>query len=160
MDRQKLRARLGEVAFSAELSDNVLEAIAAIAQAVNYPAGATIFREGSVDHHLYLIASGHVALEMHVPGHNRVRLLSLGPGDMLAWSSLLGEGRMTASAMAVEPTELIAIPARSLLDLCAAHPQTGYEVMQQMSLALAKRLLATRLQLLDLFSVDAAIGQV
>lgn len=160
MDRQKLRARLKDVTFSAKLSDDVLESIATIAQPANYPAGATIFREGSVDHNLYLIASGLVALEMHVPGRHRVRLLSLGPGDMLAWSSLLGEGRMTASAMAVEPTEIIAIPARSLLDLCAGNPQTGYEIMQQMSFALAKRLLATRLQLLDLFSTDAAMCQV
>jgi len=158
MDRQKLRATLGELAFSAELSNEVLEAIAAIAQTMAYPAGATIFREGSIDRNLYLIAGGRVVLEMHVPGRDRVRLLSLGPGDMLAWSSLLGEGCMTASAVAVEPTDVIAIPAQAILDLCAAHPQSGYELMQRMSLALAKRLLATRLQLLDLFAADAALG--
>jgi CRP-like cAMP-binding protein len=73
---------------------------------------------------------------------------------MLAWSALLGEGRMTATAIAIEDTETIAIDADRLLEICTANPQVGFEVMRRMSLALSKRLLATRLQLLDLYSTE------
>jgi len=154
MDRKTLRQRLAEIAFAAELPDAVLDEIATVAKSADFSAGTIIFREGATDRNLYLLNSGQVALEMLVPGRGRVRLLSLGPGDMLAWSALLGEGRMTATAIATEDTETIAIDADRLLEICTANPQVGFEVMRRMSLALSKRLLATRLQLLDLYSTE------
>lgn len=159
MDRKALREQLAEIAFSAELPDAVLDEIAATAVHVKFPGGTTIFREGSTDRRLYLLSSGRVALEMLVPGRASVRLLSLGPGDMLAWSALLGEGQMTATAIAVEDTDAVALAAERMLDLCDANPRVGYELMRRMSLALSKRLLATRLQLLDLFAAEAPIIQ-
>jgi CRP-like cAMP-binding protein len=154
MDRITLRQRLAEIAFAAELPGAVLDEIATAAAPADFVAGTVIFREGTIDRNLYLLNSGQVALEMLVPGRGRVRLLSLGPGDMLAWSALLGEGRMTATAIATEDTETIAIDADRLLEICTANPQVGFEVMRRMSLALSKRLLATRLQLLDLYSTE------
>jgi CRP-like cAMP-binding protein len=157
MDRQALRERLSAIAFSAELPDDVVDEIIAAAAPASFPRGTVIFREGSTDRNLYLLMSGRVALEMLVPAQGPVRLLSLGPGDMLAWSALLGEGRMTATAIAVEDTEAIAISAERLLEICQLNAQVGYELMRRMALALSKRLLATRLQLLDLFSAEAPL---
>lgn len=154
MDRKSLRQRLAEIAFAAELPAAVLDEIATAAAPADFSAGTVIFREGATDRNLYLLNSGQVALEMLVPGRGRVRLLSLGAGDMLAWSALLGEGRMTATAIAIEDTETIALDADRLLEICASHPQVGFEFMCRMSLALSKRLLTTRLQLLDLYSTE------
>jgi CRP-like cAMP-binding protein len=64
---------------------------------------------------------------------------------------------MTATAIAVEDTEAIAISAERLLEICQLNAQVGYELMRRMALALSKRLLATRLQLLDLFSAEAPL---
>jgi len=157
MDRHALRERLSAIAFSAELPDEVLEEVVATATPASFPEGTVIFREGGTDRNLYLLLSGRVALEMQVPAQGPVRLLSLGPGDMLAWSALLGEGRMTATAIAVENTEAIAISAERMLEICQSNTQVGYEIMQRMAVALSKRLLATRLQLLDLFSAEAPL---
>ena len=91
-------------------------------------------------------------LQMRVPGRDDVRILSLGPGDMVAWSALLTGGRMTASAVALEDTEVVSVSARDVLAICESNHSFGYHVMRQMGQALADRLLATRLQLLDLFA--------
>jgi CRP-like cAMP-binding protein len=75
---------------------------------------------------------------------------------MVGWSALLGEqGKMTASAIAVEDTELVVVQAERLRRLCEVSHDFGFHLMRSMASALAKRLLATRLQLLDLFA-DAA----
>ena len=100
-----------------------------------------------------------------MPTRGGVRILSVGPGDMIAWSALLGDGRMTASAVAIEDTEVVAIPAADALALSETHPEFGYYLMQRVANALANRLVATRLQLLDLFGsgvsdVDAIADQV
>jgi CRP-like cAMP-binding protein len=71
---------------------------------------------------------------------------------MLAWSALLGDGRMTVSAVAIEDTQLVAAKAQRLLDVWPSKLEVGYAVMSRMARALATRLTATRLQLLDLFA--------
>ena len=118
----------------------------------DYPAGSQIFAEGGTNRELHLIESGHVRLEMHVPGRGGVPILSLGPGDVLAWSAVLGSGVMTASAVALEPVRTLAVAGEALTRLCEADHELGYCVMRQLALELCRRLVATRLQLLDLFA--------
>jgi CRP-like cAMP-binding protein len=121
-----------------------------------YPADTLLFREGAQNDQLMIIAVGRVALDMQVPGRGEVRIMSLGPGDVVAWSALLGGGRMTTSAVALEDTQVVAIRAVDALALCQSDPAFGYHLMRTLALALANRLVATRLQLLDLFADTAA----
>jgi CRP-like cAMP-binding protein len=74
---------------------------------------------------------------------------------VLAWSALLGDGEMTATAVTLEDTQVIAVSGRWLQEACEANHDVGYALMQRMCVALSQRLLATRLQLLDLFSNTA-----
>lgn len=122
--------------------------------------GNQLFAEGSEHPELHIILQGHVRLEMAIPGRGRKPLLSLGPGDVLAWSALLSDGRMTASAIALDSVRTASIPGRQLRELCEAEPQLGYRVMVQLAAALSRRLLATRLQLLDLFQDHEPMRQL
>ena len=138
--------------FASELPPGVLTQLAAIARVVEWNEQALIFREG--DHHddFYILSSGHVALEMNVPSRGLTRILTVRSGELLAWSALLGDGRMTTSAIAIEPTLAVAISGRELRLLCNTDFEVGYHIMGQVASALSQRLLATRLQLLDLFA--------
>lgn len=89
---------------------------------------------------------------MNVPGRGAVRILTLGPGEMAGWSALLDQGKMTASAVAVQDSEVIVAAADKLRQLCETNHDFGYHLMRQMAAALSERLVATRLQLLDLFA--------
>jgi CRP/FNR family cyclic AMP-dependent transcriptional regulator len=155
MQTDQLRQKLKELAFTAGLPDHVIEQISAVSLVIDYPAGTVIFREGHVSHTLHIVSSGCVALDMCVPARGCLRLLSLGPGDMVAWSALLGRGEMTATAVAVEDTQTIAISAPKLLEICELNHNVGYQIMQRMARALSQRLVATRLQLMDLFSTES-----
>lgn len=143
---------LQQAHFASKLPAAVLARLAAIARVVEWNEGAAIFREGDHRDDLYVLSSGHVALEMSVPGRGLTRILTVRSGELLAWSALLGDGRMTASAMAIEPTQALAISGRELRQLCQSDHEVGYHVMGQVASALSQRLLATRLQLLDLFA--------
>ena len=85
------------------------------------------------------------------PGRGRQRILSLGPGDILGWSPLFEKATMVASAITLTETELCGIPVHELRDLCDSDHEIGYYFMREVAKALGRRLLATRLQLLDLF---------
>lgn len=157
MDTQTLANVLGKLRFSEALPDQVIDRVAALAALRGFPADTLLFREGSQNDQLMIISVGRVALDMQVPGRGGVRIMSLGPGDMVAWSALLGGGSMTTSAVALEDTQIVAIRAADALSLCQSDPAFGYHLMRQVAQALANRLVATRLQLLDLFADTAPV---
>jgi CRP-like cAMP-binding protein len=88
---------------------------------------------------------------MFVRGRGRVPLMTAGPGDLVGWSPLFGGHPMTATATALEPVRVLSFDGQDLRGLCEANHEVGYHVMRQLALVLSDRLLATRLQLLDLF---------
>ena len=152
MESKRLTELLRAVSFSADLPDEMLRKLAGISHAHIFPAGRILFEERSQNKDLDLIWSGRVALDMQVPGHGNERVLSLGPGDLVAWSAVLDQGEMTASAVATEDTEVVALPADKLLAQCQADPQLGYEIMLRIARQLARRLLATRVHFLQLIA--------
>lgn len=142
-------------AFAAASPDGMIVEVAKLAERVAYPGGSVIFREGDRNEDIYLILSGRVALEMSVPARGRIRLLTLSDGELLGWSPLVGDREMTASAIALDETHLLAVSGASLLALCERNHEIGFAVMRRIAWALSRRLTATRLQLLDLYSHSA-----
>ncbi len=156
MKANELKFVLQELNFSAEMPADVLDALATSSEWLSVPTNQVLFREGGDNDHLYLVHSGKLALEMNIPGRGRVRILTLGPGEMAGWSSLLGQGKMTACAVAVQETQVLRATGQQLSDLCESNHEFGYHLMRQMANALSKRLVATRLQLRDLFADDTS----
>ncbi len=146
-----LAEELCNLQFASGWSGGVVTELAAISQFVDFATGSTIFQQGTVNHQLFLLCSGRVGLDMHIPARGTVRVLTLSRGELLAWSSLVGDGHMTATATALEPVRAIAIDGSQLLALCDKRHDIGYPVMQRLAWALAHRLTGTRLQLLDLY---------
>ena len=129
----------------------VVEQLEVIAREIEAPEGTLIFNEGDQQSDLFFVASGSFALDMVTHYCGKQQILTVGDGDLLAWSSFLSGGRMTASAVALEPSRLLAFDADQLRQLCEANHEVGYVVMSAIAKLISRRLLATRLQLLDLF---------
>jgi CRP-like cAMP-binding protein len=137
--------------FLSGFSEEDLGALARIAEVVEWPAGAVLFREGQKHPQIYLIVEGSVALEARVAPETTKRLQTVGRGELLGWSPLLDQREMTGTARALGPTRAVAIDGRQLGALCEHDPRLGYRVMRRTAQALARRLSATRLQLLDVY---------
>jgi len=133
------------------LSETALRQLAALAVPRRYGVGEALFNEGASCGELFVLRRGKVQLYMRVPGHGGVSILTLGPGQLVAWSAVVGTGEMTTSAVALEETEALAMPGDKLRELCEQDHDFGYRFMERVASALARRLVATRLQLLDLF---------
>jgi CRP-like cAMP-binding protein len=127
-----------------------LEEIANIAQVRVFDEFDVVFREGEPAENMYLVMFGIVSLEICAPGAGCRQILTLGPGELLGWSSLL-EQRYTARARTPQGARLLQINVPQLLAICDRDPQFGYELMRRTALALAKRLSATRMQLLNVY---------
>ena len=138
--------------FVAGFSPSTLTELERLATRRTYVGGAVIFREGAVCDELFLVDTGLVALDIFVPGRGPVRILTVGPGELLGWSALMGTGPMTATATALHETGVFAISGAQLRNLCDSNHAAGCQILRQINHALSQRLTATRLQLLDLFA--------
>lgn len=156
MADESLLNQLRSLKFTSNLPEHVIAELADIATEEDLAAGTRIFREGTMFSKMLVIISGRVLLDMHVPSRGSVPILSLGPGDMVGWSAVVSDAVMTASATAAADTHLLSFDGRTLDELCERNHEFGYRFYQQMASALSRRLLGTRLQLLDLFSTDPA----
>lgn len=134
------------------ITESQLHKLERLAEEQHYAEGKVLFAENALHPTFYLIVDGTVMLDIHVPRRGMVRVLTVGPGEILAWSAILGDGRMTTSATTTTPTRVIAWPADQLLALCQKDHEVGFVFMQRIAQALSRRLTATRLQLLDMFA--------
>ncbi len=132
------------------LDDRELGQLAQVAMCRTIPAGTILFAEGDEHSRLYFVAGGSLQLQMARSQAAKQTLLSVGVGELLAWSAIVGPGTMTASAIASEESRVIELPVGELQRLFDSDPSLGYHFLQIVARALSRRLLATRLQLLDL----------
>lgn len=140
------------------LTEAQLNRLQSLVERRSFVAGETLLQEGTRQDRVSLLTSGRVRLEMQVPGRGRTPILTLGTGDLLAFSALIGAGVMTASAVAEVAGEALSFDGPQLRQLCATDHELGYAVMSALAETLARRLVTTRLQLLDLFHRPAPAG--
>lgn len=142
---------LKALTFLAPATDDELRRLVPAARLEQHPAGTVLFREGDYLPHVFVVVAGTVALEINGPDHRPRRFQTVGPGELLGWSPLLGPGPMTAAARALTDARVIAIDAKAVLALCDQDPTFGFQFMRRTAAAIAARLSATRLQLLDVY---------
>jgi CRP/FNR family cyclic AMP-dependent transcriptional regulator len=116
---------------------------------VSLPPGHRLFEDGGSAASFWLIRSGSVALDLHIPRAGVVVVETLGMGDVLGWSWLLPPYVWTLGAVVVQPTEAFQFDGRAVRALCEADPELGYQLTRRFLTVAAERLQATRTRLLD-----------
>ena len=156
MDQPNLLKMLSATRFAEGLSHEHLACLCRAGRLVKLSPNQLLFREGDTEDDVFVISSGHVRLAMNIPGRGDVPFLTAGPGDLVGWSGLISDGRMTATATTVDETTLIALSGKRLQELCNCEKDLGYVLLRRVAQVLSQRLLSTRLQMLDLFEKERA----
>jgi CRP-like cAMP-binding protein len=137
--------------FFAGLDDDALELLAGCATNVHFAPDEYLFRLGDPADRFYLVRSGRVALELHVPTAGQRVLDTLDEGQVVGWSWLVPPHRWFMDARATQPTSAIALDGVCLRGKCDADPALGYALMQRVTQVMYQRLQSARVRLLDLY---------
>jgi CRP-like cAMP-binding protein len=137
--------------FFAGLTPEHADLVAGCAKNHRFDAGDYLMREGDPADEFFLIRHGRVALEIAAPGQAPIVFATLGEGDIVGASWLVPPYRTMFDARAMELTRAIGIDAACLRGKSDADHDFGYEMMQAFLPVLAKRLQATRMQILDVY---------
>lgn len=132
------------------LSKEGLSGVGAAAARRVYERGEILFREGDIAEDCYLLETGHVAIEIEIGTSKRAMIHTVSPGDFFGWSALVPPRHMTASARAVEPSTVIAIPGTVLDRIFEKEPAAGLDVMRGVARVITLRLKDTSLQLVNM----------
>jgi CRP-like cAMP-binding protein len=68
---------------------------------------------------------------------------------------VFGSAEMTSTARTQQATHAIELSGKDLLSLCQEEPAFGYQLMTAVARTLARRLTASRLQLIDVYRRDS-----
>jgi CRP/FNR family transcriptional regulator, cyclic AMP receptor protein len=153
-DVATLAADLSSTWFGSGLSESQVQRLAEMAREYETPARAHLLREGDETKELSVLVDGRVALTEHVAGRGSVTLMTVEPGDVFGWSALINPYRATSTVVSLEPVKVIALGASELRDEIRANCVLAAGIYPRLLEALARRLGATRQQLLDLYGSE------
>jgi CRP/FNR family transcriptional regulator, cyclic AMP receptor protein len=126
--------------------------LASASTPVTIPAGQRIFEEGARAARFWLILHGEVALDIHAPGRHRILVETLGDGDLLGLSWLSPPLPWQFGAIAIAGTTAYELDSAAVLAACDRDALLGYQLLRRAMAAASRRLQATRIRLLDLYS--------
>ncbi|NXY93022.1 cyclic nucleotide-binding domain-containing protein [Streptomyces sp. BR123] len=123
-----------------------------MAREVNFAEGTRLFREGGRADRFWIVRSGTVTLDVHVPGRRAAVIESLGAGELVGCSWLFKPHAWRLGAEAMTPVRAYEFDAARVRTLMDADPVFGSAVGHWVGQVLAHRLQATRIRLLDLYA--------
>jgi CRP/FNR family cyclic AMP-dependent transcriptional regulator len=153
-DPLQLATHITATWFGSGLTETSVERLAAMAREYETPARARLLREGDETKELSILVDGRIALTEHVAGRGSVTLMSAEPGDVFGWSALIPPFRATATVVSLEPVKVIAIDAGRLRAELETNCELAAGIYPRLAEALARRLNATRQQMLDLYGSE------
>lgn len=146
--------------FVRDLTAGQVEQLAAVAVGIAVPPGTRLFAEGGAATRMWLIRSGRVALDLHVPGRDLVTVETLGPGDELGLSWLAPIARWQFGAVTRTEVSAFELSTAAVLTLCEANHELGYRLTRRLLSTAISRLQAARIRILDLYAQPAQAGRV
>lgn len=155
MQIKTLEPYLAEHPFLKGLEPQHLKIIVGCASNVRFDTGQFILREGEEANNFYIIRHGKVSLEIYTPDRGPITIQTIEEGDVLGWSWLIPPYHWHYDARALELTRAIALDGKCLRMKCEQDHNLGYELLKRFAHIITQRLEATRLQLMDVYSVRA-----
>jgi CRP/FNR family cyclic AMP-dependent transcriptional regulator len=152
---ENLEGILSAHPFFHELPPHYLDLVVGCASNVRFDAREFLFRAGAEANQFFLIRHGRVALEITAPGRQPLTLQTIAEGEVLGWSWLIPPYHWMFDARAVEQTRAVALDGKCLRGKCEADHDLGYELLKRFAHIMEQRLVAARLQLLDVYGKDA-----
>ncbi|WP_393099860.1 cyclic nucleotide-binding domain-containing protein [Streptomyces sp. LN325] len=131
------------------------ERLMRLAREVSFPQGTRLFKEGGHADRFWIVRTGTIALDMHVPGRRAAVIETLGHDELVGWSWLFGPHAWCLGAETTSPVRVYEFDAEAVRNMCRADAALGMAVTQWVGDVVARRLRSARTRLMD---VNAPFG--
>ncbi|MFF0558363.1 cyclic nucleotide-binding domain-containing protein [Streptomyces sp. NPDC004266] len=132
-----------------ELSPEARDRLLEHSRPVHFAAGTRIFHERQRADRFWIIETGRVDLDTHVPGHRNAVVDTLVGGALLGCSWSMPPYHWHLGATAVTEVRALEFDAQAVRELCAEDLSVGEAVFACVAATMARRLLSGRSRLID-----------
>lgn len=133
------------------LSDAHADLLRSVSTDVAFASGARIFEEGDKAERFWIIHTGSVTLEQHVPGRSNQVVETIGHGELLGWSWLFPPFTWHLSGEAGSPVRAMEFDAAEVRELCDRDHELGYALALAVGEIVSHRLQRSRNRLMDMY---------
>jgi CRP/FNR family transcriptional regulator, cyclic AMP receptor protein len=137
--------------FTAGMSAAARTRLATLGSLADVEEGTAVVQEGTPCTSLGVVVSGRIALRLRLPGGDERTILTVDPGDVFGWSAVLPPAISTSTGIAVLPTRAVVFDGQRLSAALASDCELAGAMYGRLLASVARRLVATRLQLLDVY---------
>jgi CRP-like cAMP-binding protein len=123
-----------------------------LAREVSFDIGTRMFEEGRHSDRFWIIKTGTVALDLHVPGRRAAVIESLSHGELVGWSWHFPPYTWQLGSETTSPVRAYEFDADAVRKLCDEDPEFGRAVAVWVGKVVAHRLHSARTRLLDLYA--------
>lgn len=136
------------------LTEEQLARVIDLAQPQVFAEGQTILEEDQRGTRCYFMTAGRVDIEIRAPfpGRGPQKIATVKAGEMFGELSLVDGFLRSASARAIEPTEVLAFDNSALEGLMDDDPRIGYRIMRNIANVLSARIRTTNMKLRNALS--------
>jgi CRP-like cAMP-binding protein len=140
-----------------ELTESELERMAAIAELRSAKAGSTIDVQGEPAKMFGVLVSGRLGVMLSLDlgvVHQTYQVTTVGPGEMFAWSGMVGNPFYTAGSKCLTDCQYLAFDAAKLQEEFERDPRLGYVIMKLVAKTIASRLRHMQLKLVQQYALS------
>ena len=132
-----VRESLSELALFHDIDSDVLERIVDCSCFEHFPSNCTVFNEGDLLTHLYVVEEGVIRLTVDVPVWQeqktvKMAIKTIQAGEVFGWAALLDPPRTGVSAHPISKTTLIAINVETLRQILIKQNLLRYKIMGEL----------------------------
>ena len=143
---------LKEIELFEGVDFEVMNEIADICSEESYPKDTVLFEKDEQAKCLYILFEGTVYLVIKNGGSITFSLTE--PGEVFGWSSMLENGKYTASGICATDLKLVKIEKDKLIRIFQNRPEVGFKVLQRLAGVISRRLSNAYRDLLSSRSTD------
>ncbi|MBN2164355.1 MAG: cyclic nucleotide-binding domain-containing protein [Pontiellaceae bacterium] len=133
---------LNRISLFGALDDQQLQSVFQLLTVEHYHQGEFVFRQGDAPSHIRVIRSGRVHIVEEVDG-TPLELFEFREGECFGETSVMAIHTHTASALAMEDTELLVFPRDKLFHLYETDPKLFGMLMMNIAREACRRLIRT-----------------
>lgn len=140
------------------LSDDQLEDLAKITEKKTYKTYDHIYERGNPAKELFVVKKGLVSLRRIEPGDEvGIAFETRESGGLFGAASFMTPQEYTLTAVCLEDTEVMAIDADKLFELCQKDPTVGYKLMLKIAQIYFERYKSAKRSLHDMVRTPTVI---
>ena len=120
---------IGEVPIFELMDEQERSTLAKLMDSRTFKQGELIFEVGDMGAEIYIVRSGRVEIYVETPDGERVVLGENEHGDVIGELSFLDGGARTATAVAVQDSQMLSLHRERLLEFIDEHPHAALDLL-------------------------------